>query len=284
MSAGTDASARAIVAAFHQGIGVGDRIAVADALAPDVRVHSPIPGTGRDLALLAAEHCFASHDTTPPPPDPCFSIVDGDIVATCYRMPQRTPGGDEAEFFWIDAVRVTEGQISEWWPSINQAAPTQLTWVAPDPAQAGVGVSSTPVEELRRLAIDFYRRVFDSEDADAVPRYVTEDYRQHAGHLPPGREGLQGLVSSLFPRGARPMPEPMTLQPVVLAAEGDVVVHGVQLWQRSDATAGTYPYIVFDAYRVRDGKLSEHWSGVNPAAPPLHGAGPTTAIDDGSAA
>lgn len=263
---------RETAAAFHQSIAARDLDAVRDAVAGDVMVHSPLPGRGRELAQHAAERCFAVPATVLPQPRPCFSLLDGDVVATCYRMPQPRPDGSVAEFFWIDAARIAEGQIVEWWPSINEAAPPQLTWTERASAMARPPAKNLDPVDMKRLAVDFYRQVFDSEDASAVVRFVTEDYKQHAGHLMPGREGLEELARSLFPDGPRPRPEPMTLPPVVLVAEGDVVVHGVQLFQRpAGAGAGVvYPYIVFDAYRVSGGRLAEHWSGVNPVAPPLH--------------
>lgn len=256
------------VAVFHDALAAGDAQAVRTVCAPDVLVHSPEPGRGRAALDEAASRLFAEPEDVGLP-DPVFVLNDDDLVATCYSMPQRRADGPTGDFFWIDVVRVAEGRIIEWWPSVNDAAPTQITASARPGLSAGP-IGDTDPERMKALAVAFYREVFDSEDADAVGRFVTEDYRQHSGHLPPGREGLEGLARMLFPNGARPMPEPMTLQPKVLVAQGDIVVHGVELLQVASTGRETYPYIVYDAYRVRDGKITEHWSGINPAAPPLH--------------
>lgn len=271
------------MAAFHRSLAAGDYDSVAGAIVEDVLVHSPAPGRGKRFALIAAERCFLRPESPSPQPHPCFSVIDGDVVGTCYRMPQSHPDGSATEFFWIDVARIVDGLLVEWWPSINEAASTQLTWTEPGAAAARPSKASLDPAGMKQLAIDFYRQVFDSEDASAVARFVTEDYKQHTGHVPPGRKGLEELANHLFPHGPRPMPEPMTLPPLVLAAEGDIVVHGVQLFQRgNDADPmATYPYIVFDAYRVRDGKFAEHWSGVNPAAPPLHLGSPDNAPEVG---
>ena len=37
------------------------------------------------------------------------------------------------------------------------------------------------------------------------------------------------------------------------------------------ALVASWPYYAYDAYRVKNGKLAEHWSGINKAAPPRHG-------------
>lgn len=278
------AGLKALAAAFHESLGAGDHVAVTRTLAADVLVHSPVAGRGHDTAQYAMSRCFADTKDAPARPEPCFCIVDGDTVVSCYWMPQPAQGAPDVAFFWIDAVRFEDGLIVEWWPSVNEMAPTHLTWAAPPAGMRGVGEARTSTSDAKQLAVDFYRYVFDSEDADAVARYVTEHYRQNSGHLPSGRTSLEALVRGMFPGGRRPTPEPMTLAPVVLASEGDIVVHGVQLWQRTPDSESIYPYIVFDAYRVEDGQLAEHWSGVNPAAPPVHdgpavGAAPAMAED-----
>jgi predicted SnoaL-like aldol condensation-catalyzing enzyme len=50
--------------------------------------------------------------------------------------------------------------------------------------------------------------------------------------------------------------------PSVIDAEADLVVIAGLLPQPEPGRAGqTYPYYVYDAYRVRDGMLVEHWRG-----------------------
>jgi len=124
----------------------------------------------------------------------------------------------------------------------------------------------------RQLVIDFYRHVFDARNPAAVKDFVTEDYQQHSAHLPNGRVGLEALVAETF-RGLPPLPvQPdLMIPPTLLVAEGDIVViAGAFPQPEPDDPTRTYPFFVFDAYRVRDGKLAEHWSGINKIAPPKH--------------
>lgn len=124
----------------------------------------------------------------------------------------------------------------------------------------------------RQLVTDFYRHVFDARNPAAVKDFVAEDYRQHASHLPGGRAGLEALVAETF-RGLPPLavkPDLM-IPPTLLVAEGDMVVIAGEFPQpEPEDPTRTYPFFVFDAYRVRDGKLAEHWSGINKIAPPKH--------------
>jgi predicted SnoaL-like aldol condensation-catalyzing enzyme len=128
----------------------------------------------------------------------------------------------------------------------------------------------------RQLVIDFYRHVFDARNPAAVKDFVAEDYRQHASHLPShlpaGRAGLEAFVAEVF-RGLPPLPvkPDLLMPPALIVAEGDMVVIAGEFPQpEPDDPTRSYPFFVFDAYRVRDGKLVEHWSGINKIAPPRH--------------
>jgi predicted SnoaL-like aldol condensation-catalyzing enzyme len=127
------------------------------------------------------------------------------------------------------------------------------------------------LERNKHLVREFYRRVFDGQNAAAVKDFVTEDYKQHSSHMPSGRHGLEGFVRSLFPNGPVPEPTEMLKPPAFILAEGDMVVVSAYMPQPDpDSPGATYDYFVFDAYRIRDGRLAEHWSSVNKIAPPRH--------------
>lgn len=124
----------------------------------------------------------------------------------------------------------------------------------------------------KQLVIDFYRHVFDAQDPQAVKAFVADDYRQHCSYMPSGRTALEGFVRALFPQGPQPVAEQMAVPPAFIVAEGDMVVICGYLPQPDpDRPGDRYDYFVFDAYRVRDGKLVEHWSSINKVAPPRHG-------------
>jgi predicted SnoaL-like aldol condensation-catalyzing enzyme len=208
--------------------------------------------------------------------DPVFAVAENDLVSTCFYLPQPDPRnpGSSCQYYSFDTYRVRDGRIVEHWPSYNKAAPPLRI---PDPgvARSAVATRSPEPHDLaagKRLVLEFYRRVFDARDPDAVAEFLTEDYRQHASHALPGREGVARFVRETFPDGPVPAPDELSVPPSVVVAEAGLVVIAGLLPQPEPGGGGaTYPYYVYDAYRVRGGRLAEHWSGVNIAAPPVHG-------------
>jgi predicted SnoaL-like aldol condensation-catalyzing enzyme len=124
----------------------------------------------------------------------------------------------------------------------------------------------------KQLVLDFYRHVFDAQNADAVKDFVAEDYVQHCRHMPSGRAGLEVFVRQIFPDGPRPVPEQLAIPPAFVVADGDMVVISAYMPQpEPDRPEERYDYFVFDAFRVRAARIVEHWSSVNKIAPPRHG-------------
>ncbi|OIJ65038.1 hypothetical protein WN71_025730 [Streptomyces mangrovisoli] len=128
------------------------------------------------------------------------------------------------------------------------------------------------MEANKKLVSDFYVEVFGPMNPEAVKKFVADDYLQHASHMPQGRAGLERYVAELArqapppPAGTAPAGPPA---PAVLHAEGDMVVIAGELPQPLlDGSGGTWTFYAYDAYRVRDGKLAEHWSGIDKHARP----------------
>jgi predicted SnoaL-like aldol condensation-catalyzing enzyme len=124
----------------------------------------------------------------------------------------------------------------------------------------------------KQLVIDFYRHVFDAFDPSAVKDFVHEGYVQHCRHMPAGRAGLEQFVARIA-GGHPPLPvrETMANAPAFIVAEDDIVAIGGSLPQPDPERPGEfYDYFIVDTYRVRDGKLAEHWSSINKIAPPKH--------------
>ena len=98
----------------------------------------------------------------------------------------------------------------------------------------------------RALVLEAMSSLFQQHDASAVERLFAPDYIQHNPYIPQGRDALHALVADL--------PKTVHYEPGLIVAEDDLVaIHGrIHGW--SDA-----PQVVVDVFRVKGGRLAEHW-------------------------
>ena len=140
----------------------------------------------------------------------------------------------------------------------SQAAGLAPTAVAASPeAQAALLASPDPVLAAnKRVVYDMYREVLQAGRVDRIPLYFGEVYFQHNPNVPFGTEALANFV-----KGSRPVREvqsTITLPLVAMVAEGDfVMVNFVR--PETDADGKPYTTTWFDLYRLKDGKIIEHW-------------------------
>lgn len=106
--------------------------------------------------------------------------------------------------------------------------------------------SDTRPHRNKALVLEAMTTLFQRRDASAVDRLYVEDYVQHNPHIAQGRSALKHLVENLG--------EEVWYEPGLIVAEGDLVaIHGrIRGW--SDK-----PQVVVDLFRVRGGRLAEHW-------------------------
>ncbi len=200
-----------------------------------------------------------------------FVIEEDDLVTVAHHELRAGAGvgdGDvDVDYFGFHTYRIKDGDVVQEWSNDVAGSPApggRSAAARREPAPIGVG---TPSTNKARVS-DFYRCVFDAHNPDAVKDFVHEEYLQHSRHLPPGRAGLVALVAATFPDGPVPTPDEPSLPPSILMGEGDLVVIAAAVPQ-SDGNGGTYLRYLYDAYRVRDGCLCEHWSGIDPKNRPV---------------
>jgi predicted SnoaL-like aldol condensation-catalyzing enzyme len=161
------------------------------------------------------------------------------------------------------------------------------TAVAASPAAA----ETRQEQANKQVVLGFYDALNASDAAGTTARdfpaiaekYIDPNYTQHSEQfkklLGPGtdREKLIRMFQSMPSRppgaGAAAMPPQKR---VAVMAEGDLVM---MLMQRDmvDSISVTHPNFIFNMFRVKNGKLTEHWEVSNGMRPPPAGAdGPPT--------
>jgi predicted SnoaL-like aldol condensation-catalyzing enzyme len=283
MSAVTTADPRQrnkdLVRAFYaQVIAARDADAVRRFVADDYRQHGPDMPDGAAAMESYARRTFETESTRDPDTEiePVFTIAEDDLVTICFYMPQpEIDGSGVYDYFAFNTYRVKDEKLAERWSNVHKyARPRHGVASVATGSGSGESVSSdsSDVVTNKQLVTSFYQQVFGKMNPDAVREFVAEDYHQHSSHMPQGREGLERLVRGIaasVPPGTPPAELPA---PDVIMAEGDIVVAAACLPQPDpDDPTSRWPYFAYDAYRIRDWKLAEHWSGMNKAAPPQHG-------------
>jgi predicted SnoaL-like aldol condensation-catalyzing enzyme len=102
-------------------------------------------------------------------------------------------------------------------------------------------------ETNKTIVREAFDTLFNKRDYVAAERFWSERYIQHSAHIPPGRDGLFGLIKSL--------PEDSGYELGLIMAEDDTVI----LRGRFTGSHRPVTWIGVDAVRMEDGLLVEHW-------------------------
>jgi len=102
--------------------------------------------------------------------------------------------------------------------------------------------------------LNAFDTLFNKRDYASAERFWSPRYIQHSAHIPPGRDGLFGLV--------RTLPATLRYENHVAAGTGDfVILHG-----RFSGHGLPAAWIVADIVRMEDGVLAEHWDVIQDEA------------------
>ena len=144
---------------------------------------------------------------------------------------------------------------------------------------------NTPTEAAnKKIVLGFYAALNEADATNsvsqriaAIEKYVSPEYKQHTLMLPGPGTDREKLIRMFQSRPAGPPPGAAATSPQrtdAVMAEGDRVMLLTSREQRDAATGALKPTYVFNMFRVKDGKLVEHWD-VMPAGvgPPPGGPG-----------
>ncbi len=116
-----------------------------------------------------------------------------------------------------------------------------------------------------KVVTDFYREVWQSHHAENAPKFMAKDVIEHNPTMGNGIEGFMAHVGEIW-HGAKPTPIKPVLdpKPTLIMASGDMVLVMDKRERPDPGHAGqTYDAYWFDLFRIKDGKIVEHW---DPAA------------------
>ena len=114
-----------------------------------------------------------------------------------------------------------------------------------------------PEEQNRKVVLAFYEEGLAGRNPRAAfERYMTPDFIEHKSDIAGGtREATIAFLEGLI----KEVPNP-TWTVVRTVAEGDMVF----LHASFTPVDGAPPYAIADVFRLRDGKIVEHWDVVAP--------------------
>ena len=127
------------------------------------------------------------------------------------------------------------------------------------------------METNKEVVLKALRGAFIERDATVVDRYFSPDYVQHNPVIPNGPRAIANLIPTLTT---------LSYEIGMVVAEGDLVmVHGRYVgW-------GPKPLVAVDIFKVKNGKVAEHWDVMQeevPAAQSANGNGMLTAALKGA--
>ena len=116
------------------------------------------------------------------------------------------------------------------------------------------GVDMKQQEKNKALVLEAFDTLFNKRDYAMAERFWSPNYFQHSAHIPPGRDGLFGLVKA--------SPASLKYEHGLIMAEGDfVMVHG-----RYSNTGLSANWVIVDIVRIEGGILAEHWDVIQDEA------------------
>ena len=144
-------------------------------------------------------------------------------------------------------------------PNCEAPAPTALPVTGAMTREAQLALLEHEDPQLaanKRLVWDMWRTLLNGYQVDRAGEFIHEDYMQHNPMANTGLEGVQNFLR--FVGQPREVPDHIPEGVVNVLAEGDTVVI---FFPRAytDSCGREYTSTWFDAFRIEDGLIVEHW-------------------------
>jgi predicted SnoaL-like aldol condensation-catalyzing enzyme len=240
-------------------------------LAPDYIQHNPTAPTGREAFKQIFSSFVERQDTVPDTiQNPVVTLVaEGDLVilALVTEYPEADGNGTYTSTHF-DMFRIENGLIAEHWDSVQirrgQNTP-EFGNGGPVPVVGTQGLAQLDMlfnddPQLfanKRLAFDLWRHIPEAGREELAPLYVDPIYIQHNPNAATGRDGMMEYFAM---RPDTSIDSTLEDPLVAIVAEGDLVVQVLQEERPHPNKPGVIYYVPwFDMFRIKDGRVIEHW-------------------------
>jgi predicted SnoaL-like aldol condensation-catalyzing enzyme len=140
-----------------------------------------------------------------------------------------------------------------WLPAFAQE-PTRGN----DDHQALLASDDPQLAANKRLVYDWWREVFEARHVERNQRYMADDFVEHNPNVSSGREGVEAFIATFG--GPQPIQARVERELIDITAERDIVtLMFVAEYEHPAQPGETYRTTWYDTFRVRDGKIVEHW-------------------------
>ena len=213
-------------------------------LAPGYIQHNLAYGTGADAFVGSVAYLASAPVKTTVNNIRAFEDGDKVFLQTVYNF---AGAGEQVAFdiFRFDA----DGKIAEHWDNLAaKAEPNPSGHTQVDGYNSLEDLDKT--EENRELIKNFLHDVMQGKAPEKTPSYFDGDtYIQHNTGIADGLSGLGAALEALGKQGIQMIYD--TVHQVL--AEGNYVL------AVSEGSFGGAPTSYYDLWRIKDGKIAEHW-------------------------
>jgi predicted SnoaL-like aldol condensation-catalyzing enzyme len=136
----------------------------------------------------------------------------------------------------------------------NAAEP--VVAASPEAQRAMLASDDPQLAANKRLVWNMWREFLQGGDIEAADKYLAPEYHQHN---PNAVTGLEGVKAYFRAAGMEKTPVKDYIERLVaITAERDLVTLAL-VREEMDGNGEPYTTTWFDMFRVRDGKIVEHW-------------------------
>ena len=222
----------------------GDTETAKSLLAEGYIQHNLAYGTGRDAFVGSVAYLASASVKTTVKNIRVFEDGDKVFLQTVYNF---AGAGDQVAF---DIFRFDEnGLIAEHWDNLAAlAAPNPSGHTQIDGTMEVTDLDKT--EENRKLVESFLYDVMQGNHPEKTPDYFDGDtYIQHNTGIADGLSGLGAALAALAQQGVH----------MIYTTVHQVLAQGNFVLAVSEGTFGGAPTAYYDLWRVKNGKIAEHW-------------------------